>query len=449
MAHFHRRLASLTVTVWLLQAGSASAIGLLQAYEAALQNDPTYRAAVYENEAGQQYTALGRANLLPNLSASYSNSKNKADITSKNAFGPAVTVQRNYTSVVGAIQLRQPLVNLEGVARYYQGVAQTNYSDAQFSAHRQDLIMRLVGAYADAKFAEDNLALVTAQRDTYAEQRRVNERMFEKGEGTRTDMLETQAKFDLGQAQLIESQDNLTDARNMLAAMVGQEITVLDALRDDFRVKPLQPAGFDEWKALALEHNPEIIAQRHAVEAASQEINKNRAGHMPRLDMIASISNTSSDTINTFNQDAKTNSIGLQLNVPIYSGGYTSAVTGQAVSNHRKAQADLEAKTSQVLIDLRKNYSLTLSSAQHIEALVKSVGSARLLVDAMQKSVRGGLRANFDVLNAQQQLFTAKRDLSRARYSYLLGYLRLRQAAGAVGIADLQDVAGYFIADRP
>lgn len=437
------RLTMLALTLSLLQAGSASALGLIQAYDAALQNDPAYRAAVYENEAGQQYKVLGRSNLLPNLSASYSNSKNQADITSKTAFSQR-TEQRNYTSVAGAIQLRQPLVNLESVARYYQGVAQTDYSDAQFAARRQELILRLVGAYADAKYAEDHLALAIVQRDTYAEQRRVNDRMFEKGEGTRTDMLETQAKFDLAEAQVLEAKDKLTDARNALAAMVGQEITELDALRDDFRVKLMQPAGFEEWKATALEQNPEIVAQRHAVEAASQEINKNRAGHAPRLDAIASVSKTSSDTINTFNQEAKTNSIGLQLNVPLYSGGYTSAVTSQSVSNHEKAKADLETKTNQVLIDLRKYYNLTLNSALRIDALVKSVNSARLLVEATQKSIKGGLRTNLDVLNAQQQLFTAKRDLSLARYNYLLGYLHLRQAAGVVGIGDLQDVAGYF-----
>lgn len=448
MVYLLRRRACTTVlTLWLLQAGSASALGLIQAYEAALQNDPAYRAAVYENEAGQQYEVLGRSSLLPNLSASYSNSKNQADITTKTAFGQNAE-QRNYTSMTGVIQLRQPLVNLEGIARYYQGVAQTDYSDAQFAARRQELIVRLVGAYAEAKYAEDHLALALVQRDAYAEQRRMNDRMFEKGEGTRTDMLETQAKSDMAEAQVLEAQDRVTDARNALAAMVGQEINTLDGLRDDFRVRPMQPDGFDEWKALALERNPEIAAQRHAVEAAAQEINKNRAGHMPRLDAIASISKSSSDTINTYNQDAQTNSIGIQLNVPLYAGGYTSAVTSQAASNHEKARADLEAKTDQILIDLRKNYSLTLSSALRINALEKSVNSARLLVEATQKSIKGGMRTNLDVLNAQQQLFTAKRDLSLARYNYLIGYLRLRQSAGVVGLDDLRDIAGYFVAGR-
>lgn len=443
-----QRACATALTIWLLHAVPASALGLIQAYDAALQNDPTYRAAVYENEAGQQYRILGRSTLLPNLSASYSNSKNQADITSKTAAGES-TEQRNYTSTSGAIQLRQPLVNMEGVARFHQGIAQTKHSDAQFSARRQELITRLASAYVDAKYAEDRLALAIVRRDAYAEQRRANDRMFEKGEGTKTDMLETQSKHDLAEAEVLEAKDSLTDARNVLAAMVGQEITVLDSLRDDFLVKPMLPANFDEWKAIALERNPEITAQHHAVEAAFQEIKKNRSSHAPRLDVVASISESSSDTINTFNQDTKVNSIGLQLNLPLYSGGYASAATSQAVSNHEKAKAELETKTNEVLIELRKHYSLTLSSAQRIDALVKSVNSAYLLVDATQKSVRGGLRTNLDVLNAQQQLFTAKRDLSLARYNYLAGYLRMRQAAGVAGIGDLRDIAGYFAASVP
>ena len=438
----------LVIAAWLMQAGTVSALGLIQAYEAALKNDPTYRSAIYDNEAGKQNKALGLSNLLPSVSANYSPGKNHAEITSPNPYtGGSSTSIQDYNSKSSALQIRQPLINLDGFARYRQGIAQANYSDAQFSARRQDLILRLVGAYAEAKYAEDVLALSIAQRNAYAEQQRANARMFESGEGTKTDMLETQAKYDLAEADVLESKDKLTDARNALAAIVGQEITSLDPLRDDFHVKPLQPTGFDEWKTIALEHNPDIIAQRYAVEASLQEINKSRAGHVPRLDLIATYSDNRSDTIYTIQNIYQTTSVALQLNVPIYSGGYVNALTSQSVSNYEKAKADLDTKVSQVLVDLRKNYSMALSSALRIDALVKSVNSARLLVEATQKSVKGGIRTNLDVLNAQQQLFSAKRDLSLAQYNYLMDYLRLRQAAGLVDESDLKDIAAYFVVD--
>lgn len=440
-------LASVLGVIALFQISNASALGLMEAYEAALQNDANYRAAYFDNQAGQQFKEIGLSNLLPNVSANYSVNRNNADVTTER-FSVESTEHRSYKSEVGSIQLRQPIVNLDGVARYRQGVAQTKYSDTQFVARKQELMVRLVGVYASAKYAEDQLALAIAQRDAFAEQRKANDRMFTKGEGTRTDMLETQAKFDLAETQVLEANDNLTNARNALVAMVGMEITVLDSLAEGFSVQAMQPESYEEWKAIALAQNPEVAALRYSVEVAQQEVNKNRAGHAPRLDAIASVVHNTSDTTATFNQTSDTRSLGLQLTIPLYSGGSVTALTSQAISNHEKAQAELDGKINQVLIELRKQFNLTLSSRLRIDALVKSVNSGEVLVLATKKSVSGGIRTNFNVLDAQQQLFEAKRDLALARYSYLLSYLRLRSAAGTATVADLQNIASYFVTAR-
>lgn len=443
-----RLLAAAVTTTFLLQSGAASAFGVLQAYDAALQNDPVYRSAVSENEAGQQYRVLGRQGLLPSISASYSTSKNRADLTAKSATGGENVTHPEYTSTVGVVQLRQTLFNLDAYARYKQGIAQTNYSNAIFSTRSQEVALRVVSAYADAQYAEDQLTLVTAQRDAYGEQMRVNDRLFQKGEGTKTDMLETQARFDLGEAQVLEAKDSLNNARNTLAAIVGRDITQLDPLVDDFRVAPMQPSNFEEWKEISLKQNPEIEAARYAVEASLQEVKKNRAGHFPRVDLVASLNKSNSETINTFNQDSNVRSVGVQVSIPIYSGGAVSAATSQAVSNSEKAKSDLEATTKKVLVELRKQYSLAVSSASRIDALVKSVTSARLLVKATEQSIKGGVRINLDALNAQQALFQSQRDLAQARYNYLLSYMRLRSAAGTLGAEDLNKVATYFVASR-
>jgi protease secretion system outer membrane protein len=199
----------------LLNAMDGSALGLMDAYDAALHNDPAYRAAIYEKQAGDEYQVIGKAYLLPNVSANYSTNRNQVDIS---RFGSA-TEHRSYPSDSGAIQLRQPLFNLDGMARYRQGEAQTLASDAQFLANGQDLIVRLASLYVAASYAEYQFALAVAQRDTYAEQRKTNDRRFAKGEGTVTDMMETQAKFDLAEAQVIEARDAMSDARNALVAL--------------------------------------------------------------------------------------------------------------------------------------------------------------------------------------------------------------------------------------
>lgn len=438
-----KMLAAAVLAALAAHALPASAIGLLQAYEAALKNDPTFQSAIHENEAGQENRVLGRAGLLPSASISYSGSRNRSDVTTTNILGENTT-HPAYTSKGAYLQVKQSLLNVDAFARYKQGIAQSNYSDAVFSNRKQDLVLRLVGAYADAQYAEEQLKLVKAQRDTLAEQKRVNERMFEKGESTKTDVLETQSKYDVAEAQLIEAQDALATARNTLSTLVGMDVTSLDPMVPDFKVQALQPASFEQWRAIALEKNPEIESLRYGVEAASQEVLKARAGHAPRVDLVATLSRTDSETLNTLNQDQKNRSIGVQVNIPLYSGGYVNAASRQAVAGRERAKTDLEAKTNLVLVELRKQFNLVQSGVTRIDANEKSVKSAELLVDATRQSIKGGIRINLDLLNAQQQLFAARRDLAQARYNYLLSYLRLRNAAGTLGGDDLQLVASYF-----
>ncbi|MFZ6775006.1 TolC family outer membrane protein [Undibacterium sp. SXout7W] len=439
----------------LIPATQVSAMSLLQAYDAALQNDPVYRSAISENIAGQEYKVMGRSGLLPSAQYSYSTGKNKAEIFTPNPYynpdGTAAiqkdkenVTRPDYTSISYGLSVRQTLFNLDATARYRQGIAQTNYSDAVFNSRAQDLIVRLLSAYADTKYAEDQLNLYTAQRNAYAEQKRINDRMFEKGEGTRTDMLETQAKLDVSEAMLIEAADNLTNARNALAAIVGKEITNLDGFSGEFKQTLLSPSRFEEWKSIATESNPELAAGRYALEASEQEINKARAGHAPRLDLNASFSRSVSDSISTYTQDSTVRSIGVQLVIPIYSGGYVNAASNQAVANRDKARADLDATTNKVMIELRKQFNAVQTVITKMSALEKSVNSASLLVEATKQSVKGGVRINVDVLNAEQQLVAAKRDLAQARYNYLISFLKLRAAAGTLNIGDLRTVAGYF-----
>jgi protease secretion system outer membrane protein len=440
---FRRRAVLLLSVAALFQAGNVAALGLMQAFDAALQNDPVYRAAIHENAAGQQFRVLGRSYLLPTMSFVYTQNQNAQDFTQQTTSG-----FRQYPSETEALQFRQPLFNLDSFARYKQGIAQTSQSEAKFSERSQDLIVRIVGAYADAKHAEDKLALAVAQLNVYAEQRQMNNRMFEKGEGTKTDMLETQSSYDLAEAQVIEARDHLANMRNVLSTVIGIEITVLDSLSDNFRTRPMNPTSFDEWKSIALDQNPEIIAQRHAVEVAREEINRQRAGHAPRIDLIAGVNRQKSDIPIMVGMDFLTRSIGVQVNVPLYSGGSVNALSSQAVSNHEKAKADLDSQTNQVLIELRKQYNLALSSVLRIDALTKSVSSSNFLVTAMRESAKRGVRNNLDTLHAEQQLYTAKRDLALARYTYLLSYLQLRKTAGTVAVGDLQDIAGYFVASQ-
>jgi len=437
-------VASACAAGLLLHSGAASALGLLQAYQSALQSDPTYQGAVHENEGGQQSRIIGRAGLLPQLQADYSNSKNRADVSQADTLGNSQLTHPVYNSHVADISLHQAILNLDSVARYKQGIAQSDYSSAQFALHQQELVVRVVSAYMDALLSTEQLRLAEAQRDMYVEQKKVNDHLFEKGEGTKTDMLETQSRLDLAEAQVLEAQDTVQSTRATLAGIVGAEVTSLDELAPGFRVAPLPVGGYEEWKATALVNNPEIIAGKYAIEAAHQEVNKDRAGHAPRLDFVASYSKNTAQTIDTYNQDSTVRSIGIQLTVPLYSGGSVVATTRQAVAGQEKARSDLQATTDKVLIELHKEYAVVLSSVSRIAALDKAVASSELLIKATEQSIKGGVRINLDLLNAQQQLYTSKRDQAQARYTYLTALLKLRAAAGTAGVDDVRQVAAYF-----
>jgi protease secretion system outer membrane protein len=426
-------------TLGLLHASGASALGLMQAYEAALKNDPAYRAAFYAGEAGKENRILGRSNLLPSISGNYSRSKNNSTLEVADKEYPQKYFSRNAT-----VSVRQSLINMDGIARYKQGVAQSAYAAAQFDSQAQEVIMRVLGAYLEVLFKEDQLALAKVERDVYVEQKAVNELLFKKGEGTRTDVLETQSRLDLAEASLIESQDNLTSARDTLAGIIGTEPGELDHLRPGFRVATLDTQTYEEWKKIAIEQNPDIRTLTQNVEITKQEVNKQRAGHLPRVDLIGTYGKSGSESITTVNQDQTIRSIGFQVSIPIYSGGAVSASTRQAAANKEKAREDLEAQIDKVLIDLRKNYNQVASSVPKIDALMKAVDSAKLLITATEQSIKGGVRINLDLLNAQRQLYTAQRDLAQARYAYMIAALRLRASAGMLSVEDLKMIAAYF-----
>jgi protease secretion system outer membrane protein len=245
-------------------------------------------------------------------------------------------------------------------------------------------------------------------------------------------------------ARVLEMEDARRAALVNLSGMVGMEVTNLDKLRADFKVRPIDTATFEEWKKQALDANPVIRSERIQVDIVHEEFNKARAGHYPRVDFVANYAKNDSDTLNTLDQRSTVRSVGVQVSIPLFSGGSVSAATRQAKDNELRAQAEMQAKTDQIMVELRKAYDGVVSGVAHIAALEKAVASGELLTKATTKSIKGGVRINLDLLNAQEQLYTARRDLAQARYTYLLATLRMRAAAGKLSAADVHDVATYF-----
>ncbi|SAL12444.1 TolC family type I secretion outer membrane protein [Caballeronia udeis] len=442
--------AAMSVVIGSCVVTPAHAFGLADAYEAALSRDPVYAAAKKERDAGEANRAIGRSYLLPSVSANYANYRDwtRTSLVGQPDGGPGGLTQQ-YRAYTEGVSLRQPLLNYEGLARYRYGKAQALASDATFTDNSEDLLVRVLSAYTDTIFALDQVALASAQKTAFDEQLRGNESMFANGQGTRTDILETRSKAALAEADLEDARDNLDNAAHALEAVTGLpaslDVDGLDRLSDAYRAVMPAPASFDQWRDMALDGNAELIAGRHSVEAARQQREIARAGFLPRVDVVASLGRNQSDSLDTIGQRYLTKSIGIEITIPLYSGGLVKASTDQAGANYERAQYELEDKTNKVLLDVRKQYNLCVSSLARIDALQRASASATLLIAATKKSVQAGVRTNLDVLTAEQQLFQSKRDLARARYQYLIADLQLRHAVGSLTADDLYDMAKWFV----
>ncbi|HGE8484476.1 TPA: TolC family outer membrane protein [Serratia marcescens] len=459
MIHSKRQAAGLVIgTLLFAMSAPVYSIGILDAYSLALEKDPTFRAAIKEKEAGDENENIGRAGLLPKVSLNYQNSprnwqtqKYPASDIFGNSLGEA-TKRQQYRSHSSSITLTQPLFDYEAYARYKGGVAQTMMSDERYRGKLLDLAVRVISAYVEVAYSKDQIALAEAQKTAYKEQLALNDRLMSAGEGTLTDVSETQARYSLAEAQVIEARDALDAAQRELEVIIGVSLNQLDELQvlrpGKFQVAPLIPSKFEEWQKIALENNPVLAASRHGVDAAKYEVERNRAGFMPSVQLYASHSENDSSSDNTVNQKYRTDSIGVQESLPIYSGGGVAASTRQAAARYGQAMAEMDTQVGSTLNDLRKQFNLCISSRAKLAAYELAVKSATTQVTATRQSVLAGQRVNVDVLNAEQQLYSAQRDLASAKYTYIKSWITLLSDSGTLDEKDVLRVAQYFSAGR-
>ncbi|MBI6548924.1 TolC family outer membrane protein [Xenorhabdus lircayensis] len=434
--------------------GSASALSLTEAYALALQHDPTFQAAIKEQEAGQEENNLGLAELLPKLSFSYQNApKNWQRMESHSLDGRGKTVKesrdRQYNSYSGAIILTQPLVDFEAWARYRTRQAYALMSDARFRADSQQLAVRVVNSYVAVAYAQDRLVQVAQQRATYEEQLERNQKLFSSGEGTRTDVAETQARYSQVLADELTVQDELDAAIRDLQLLVGIPLPAdlpVNRLSNSslFKAIKLDLARYADWEQMTLRHNPQLSAARQKVDVAYHDIERNRAGYLPKLELHASHSENKSSSDNSIDQKYRTDSVGLRVSMNLYNGGGTSAALRQSAANYGKTKYEMDAQTGEILNALRRNYNACVNGEKRIRAYETAVEAAVLQVKATQKSVALGQRVNVDILNAEQQLYTARRELSQAKYDYMKAWVGLLNESGQLNGEHIKLIAHYF-----
>ena len=409
----------------------AWSLDLRQAYEAAYENDATIRAARAGAQASREKLPQARAQLRPNVSLNAS--RNHNDLTSKtqNFLGQPTTTENQYYSGSQTLSVRQPLYRPYLSALVRQAEAQVEDANAALERDEQTLVTRVGEAYFDALLAQDQVLLIEAQKTTYTTQLDAARKGLEAGTGTRTDIDEAQARLDLTLAQELEALQNVEYTRRRLESLMGQPVDVLAGL-DVERFNPTVPVPglVDAWVERAEQASPELQSLRAQLDAARMEVDKAQAGHKPTLDAVAQWSRSNSDSVTNVNSRYDNKSIGLQLSVPLYAGGYVSSSVRQAVAAQERAREALEAARRDLGVRVHREFRGMTEGVLRVKALEQAVRSAEQAVLSNQKSYQAGSRTAVDVLNAQQQKTTAQRDLAQARYLYLVSRLRLQALAG-------------------
>ncbi len=424
----------LFLALTLALAPAVHAANLSDVFRDAQAYDAQYAAARAAWQAGQEKTAQGRAGLLPQVNLSGNVRYNEADTD----FGDT-----DYSSNSLAIQATQPLFRRQNMVQYEQAKNQAKIADAQLKVAEQDLVLRVAQAYFDVLQSQDNLAFIAAQKAAISEQLAAAKRNFEVGTATITDTHEAQARFDLAVAQEIAEQNSFNIRLRALEKLIGKPASGLDVLAED-KVLKTEPGAIDDWAQRAATGNLTAEIQRLAKAIADQDVERNRAGHYPTLDAVAGYSVNNNLSAGVARYDANIAQIGVELNLPVYQGGLTSSRVREAVANQEKARQDLENAGREASLQARQAWLNVNSGAARVRALEQALTSTRAQLDSTKLGLQVGVRTSLDVLDAEQQVLSARRDLAGARYAYLLSGLSLKAAAGTLSPADLAGIDQYL-----
>jgi outer membrane protein len=421
-------------------AGPATGEDLLQIYREAQKSDPALAAARAGWEATQERVPQARAGLLPNTALSGAANINNVDVNIRS--DPGVNTNRSFNQGGLTFSASQPLYRPANMVALGQAKEQVTQADYTLAIAQQDLILRTAVAYFDVLLAEFNIELVQQQKIATLETLAQAKRNFEVGTATITDTNEAQARFDQINASEITFINELDRRRTALRAIIGRFPTNLKRIGKGFDPKPPNPNSLEYWVDIAIKGNLPVRFQEANVEIATLEVERARAGHLPTLDLVGSYGAqaTSGSSSSSYSSDSRSALLGLQLNVPLYQGGFVNSRVREAIALLDRSRADLETTRRAAITNAQDGFSGVNNAVASVRAFEQAVISADV---ALQSNILGqevGIRTNLDVLNVRQNVFQARRDVANAYFVYLLATLRLKAATGALTEIDLEEL---------
>jgi outer membrane protein len=423
--------------------GPLHADDLLGIYREALVQDPVFAGQRSQYQAAKERRVQARALLLPNINATGNVNYNNVDtqFDGSTAATSAAEGSRDYESYGAGVNLTQPLYRRQNNVTYQQAGIQVSQAEYQLAQAGQDLMVRVAQAYFDVLLAQFELLTVEAQKAATAEQLAQAKRNFEVGTATITDTYDAQARYDLIVARELATRNDIEVRKRSLQQITGRAPGPLSTLGGPVTLSPPEPNDMEKWVEAAYGSSQQVQIARANQELATKEVEKNRYGHHPTLDAVGSLNyNTQGDSTFGVGQDVTSAVVGLQVAIPLYSGGAISSRVREAIANRTRAEQDLENARRTVAQATRQAFLAVNTGLSEINALQQAVASNKLSVEASKLGQEVGVRTQVDVLNALGLLFQAQRDLARAYYVTILGQLRLKQSVGRLTEADIEAV---------
>jgi len=416
---------------------------LIDIYNEALKNDPTYRAAEYSYLADKELVVQGRSALLPSLTLSGS--------TNWNEYYQDKQLQQSYNSFSSTARLSQPLFRLDSWFQYKQSKSLTNAAEAEFAYEQQNLLVRTAELYFGVLREIDNINAAISEEKAIKKQLDQAKQRYEVGLSAITGVQEAQLAYDISKASRINAEGRLLSAREALNALIGREIFSLNELGDGLLIEDPDPKSKEEWVDLALKNNYQLKAAYLRKNAAKNNARSAASNHLPKIDIVGSKSESETNQFNYEGFDINGQGIPvpevtgrrnyvIQFSMPIFQSGAVSSRRKQAYAQYERSNENSMFTQRRVIQEVRSGYSNVVTLVANVTAQKQAVISATSALEATQVGYKVGTRNVVDLLQAEKNLYSAEKNLSNAKYDYILAKLKLNLAAGIISPGDLVNI---------
>ena len=438
--HFNFYIKSLVI---LFSCSYLWAENILDIYNEALENDPTFKAAEYSYLSDKQIVVQGRAALLPSITISGS--------TNWNEYYQNDILQQDYNSFSKSARVSQPLFRLDTWFNFKRSKSLTDAAEADFAYEQQNLLLRTAELYFGVLRAIDNLNAAISEEKAIKKQLDQAQQRYEVGLSAITGVQEAQLAYDLSKAARINNEGNLFSAREALNALIGREIFSLDELGEGLEISNPYPNSKEEWVKLALENNYQLKAADLRKKAAKSNARSAASDRLPKIDIVGAGSESETNQFNYEGFSINGQGIpvpavtgrrnySIQLSMPIFQGGAVYSKRKQAYAQYNEADENTLFAERRIIQEVRSQFSNVVTLVANVTAQQQAVTSATSALEATQVGYKVGTRNVVDLLQAEKNLYSAEKNLANAKYDYILANLRLALAAGTIDPSDIVEI---------